>query len=122
MPLPDPEATGPTRRTFTRDEKLQYLQQADACQPGELSAFLRKNGLYTSHLTDWRRILATEGSEGLHNKKSGPKTQTPTQKDLERLEAENRRLQEKLRQAELIIDIQKKIAALFPDPKNNEKT
>lgn len=105
-----------TRRRFTQEYKERILAEADSCvQPGELGALLRREGLYSSNLTRWRRQQA----EGDLAAKRGRKTK-PNKKDaqeLARLERENQRLAEQLRQAELIIEVQKKVSEIIANKK-----
>jgi len=101
------------RRTFSAAEKLRLLREAERCPKGELGALLRREGLYASQLTTWRR----ERDRGLTPKKRGPKVDEQAQR-LAQLERENTRLQAKLGQAELIIDAQKKLLQVLglPEP------
>lgn len=108
------------RRTFSSGYKRRILREAEQCQHGELGALLRREGLYSSHLSDWRR---QEEVGELSGKKRGRKAkQTADEKQTAKLEQENRRLREKLRHAELIIEAQKKIAALLGNIDENEDT
>ncbi len=102
----------PVRRRFTAAYKLRVLQAAEQCPPGELGALLRREGLYSSHLTTWRRQREAGQLAGLAPKKRGPKPD-PQADELARLRRENERLQTRLQQAEAIIDAQKKLAQLF---------
>jgi transposase len=110
-PVPDPQvATKATRRQFTSEFKLQVLREADQCGPGELGALLRRHGLYSSHLSVWRR----ERDLGAHDRLSKKRGRKPAERNplsprLAELKRENRRLQGKLKRAELIIDIQKNV-------------
>ena len=107
---PDPEVTPRARRrTFSAAYKAQILAEADACtERGQIGALLRREGLYSSHLSNWRR--QREANE-LQGKKRGRKPALgPKEAEIARLEQENARLQEKLEQAELIIAAQKKLA------------
>lgn len=111
-----PEAEVPAkakRRRFTAAYKLKILEAADAAAPGELGALLRREGLYSSHLSAWRQARR-EGALGALSKKRGRKRKrTAAQVRMAKLEAENRRLQERLRQAEMVIDVQKKVSQLL---------
>jgi transposase len=100
------------RRRFSAEYKRRILQEASACAPGEIGALLRREGLYSSHLTHWRREQATGELAGLTAKKRGPKVDAQAN-ELARLQRENERLQVKLQQAEAIISAQKKLAELF---------
>jgi transposase-like protein len=101
------------RRTFTAAEKLRILREAERCPQGELGALLRREGIYSSHLTTWRR----ERERGLTPQKRGPKVDEQAER-LAQLERENARLQAKLGKAELIIDAQKKLLQVLglPEP------
>jgi transposase len=100
------------RRRFSAEYKLRILQEADGCSNGEIGALLRREGLYSSHLTTWRRKREAGQLMELGPKKRGPKPD-PQAEEMKRLRHENERLQVRLRQAEAIIDAQKKIAQLF---------
>jgi transposase-like protein len=114
---PDPEVLArPSRRLFTAQYKLKIVQEADACaQPGDVAALLRREGLYSSHLTDWRRLRDKGALQALAHNKRGPKTPVgdPWRLRAEQLEKENQGLLARLRQAEAIIDVQKKLSALL---------
>lgn len=116
---PDPEVPEQAkRRRFTAKYKLRILREADACtEKGQLGRLLRREGLYSSHLTTWRRQQEEGSLKGLAPKKRGRKpNQNRKSKREAQLESENRRLRKKLEQAEAIIDIQKKVAALLGNP------
>jgi len=117
---PDPEVTAKaSRRRFSERYKLEVLRQADACAgPGELGALLRREGLYSSHLTTWRRQRDAGALQGLKAKKRGPKppADSPLIKENKRLLKETHILQRKLQRAELIIDIQKKVSEALGIP------
>ena len=112
-PPPDPEVTARhKRRRFTTQYKLEILRKADACtRPGQLGALLRKEGLYSSLLTTWRR----QREQGLTPKKRGRKAQAVDPKT-KRLEHENRVLQRRLKKAEAIIEFQKKVHEILGIP------
>lgn len=125
--VPDPEvAAKPARRRFTADYKRSMVEQADACQDtGAVGALLRREGLYSSHLSTWRRQARQGELAGLTPKKRGRKvTVSPLVEENRKLVAANARLQKRLENAELIIDVQKKLAALLgrpiPDTKIDE--
>lgn len=117
QPAPDPEvAERPRRRVFSAEEKLRILRAADACPPGELGALLRREGLYSSYLTEWRRQREAGELGALTPKKRGAKPKrTALEVENERLRRENERLADKLRKAELIIGAQKKVAQIFEE-------
>jgi transposase-like protein len=114
-PAPDPEVSGqPRHRTFSAAYKARILEEADHCtEPGQISALLRREGLYSSHLVDWRRKRASGGLDALQPKRPGRPVQTDERRELTRLQTELARVQEKLRRAELIIEVQKKVAELL---------
>jgi transposase-like protein len=85
----------------------------EACQgSGEIGALVRREGLYSSNLTSWRRQRESGELDGLSAHKRGPKVD-PQAAELARLKRENERLQERLRKAELIIEVQKKVSQLL---------
>ena len=108
--VPDPEvAPRARRRIFPTAYKLRILAQADRCaEPGEIGTLLRSEGLYSSHLTTWRRQRAN----GELGKRRG-RPSDPSAKELSRLKAENVRLAARLERAEAIIEVQKKLCTLF---------
>lgn len=110
-PAPDPEVKPKkaTRRRFSAQYKLRILAQTDAMLPGELGAFLRREGIYSSSLSSWRKQRESGQLVGLEPKKRGVKAKTPEAKRLAELEADNARLQRRLDQAELVIGVQKKL-------------
>lgn len=109
---PDTEVKGKARRrNFSVSYKVKILNEADACANGrEVGALLRREGLYHSHLSDWRKQRDQGALEGLKPKKRGRKRkpEDPSAKKLKQLEAENRKLKKKLERAELMLDVQKK--------------
>ena len=120
---PDPEVVADAkRRTFTAEYKLRILAELDsvAAQPGAVGALLRREGLYSSHLSTWRRERQAGILKGLTPLKRGPKSKrNPLQEDNQKLRRENQRLTEELRKAAIVIDVQKKVGALlgWPLPK-----
>ena len=122
---PDPEvepvkAKKRKRRTFTAQYKLKIVQEADRCtEPGEVGALLRREGLYSSQLTNWRRAR-DQGQLAALNRKRGrkPDPDADLRYELEKMRKENERLKKRLDKAETIIDVQKKLCtALGLDPK-----
>lgn len=107
---PDPEvAPKAKRRRFSAKYKLRILTEADRCtEQGQIGALLRREGLYSSHLTTWRR----QREQGVLGQKRGRKPD-PQAAELRRLEQENERLRLRLARAEHIIDVQKKLAQLL---------
>jgi len=118
---PGPEVVEkPVRRRFTAEYKRAILKEADRCSAGETGALLRREGLYSSHLTSWRRQREGGELEALSPKKRGRKAkpQSPLAKENERQKRQIEALGRRLAQAELIIEVQKKIAGLLGIPLN----
>ena len=124
----DPEVSEKAiRRKYPGEYKLRILQEAESCiQPGELGALLRREGLYSSNLTTWRRQKEQGMLEALSPKKRGRKAlrKNPLALKVIQLERENQKLRQKLHQAETIIEVQKKISEILqiPIPKDEEKS
>ena len=120
-PTPDPEVPERAkRRHFSAQEKLRILEEAEACRaPGEVGALLRREGLYSSQLTAWRRARR-EGSLQALAKPRGPqgRRRDPVARENERLRQENARLQRRLEQAQAILEIQKKASEILGIPLN----
>lgn len=117
------------RRTYTAEYKLKILREADEAvasgEPGSLGALLRREGLYSSHLVTWRQQREAGELAALTPKKRGrPTTRNPLAEEVEKLRREKASLEEKLRKAEIVIDVQKKVAALLgetlPDPEETK--
>jgi transposase len=107
------------RRSFSAQTKLRVLAETDgAADVGGIGAILRREGLYSSTLTDWRRQRDSGALGGLTPAKRGPKTaaRNPLAVELAQAKRENARLGRRLQQAEAIIEIQKKVAALLGIP------
>ena len=117
---PDPEVVAKAkRRTYTAEYKQRILEEADAAAAtrGALGALLRREGLYFSLLTTWRRERARGIREVLTSQRRGPKSKrNPFEEENQKLHRQVGQLTEKLRKAEIIIDVQKKIAALLGNP------
>jgi transposase-like protein len=114
--MPNPEVVEKAqRRIYTAEYKLRILQETDACSEGQIGAILRREGLYSSHLTTWRRQRQAGQLAALTDNKRGrkPTLENPLSAEVERLRRENERLSQRLQQAELIIDIQKKASAIL---------
>lgn len=118
--LPDPEVVARAkRRTFTAEYKQRILQEADsvAATPGGIGALLRREGLYSSHLVSWRRERRAGMLEALKPRKRGPRSErNPLEEENQKLRRQNARLTEDLRKANIIIEVQKKVAALLGNP------
>ena len=103
------------RRTFTKEYKLRILERADRCAgSGEVGRLLRGEGLYSSHLTAWRKQRRAGTLKAL-GRKRGPKTsqKTAEQREVDKLRRENARLRRKLDHAEKIIGVQKKLSEVL---------
>jgi transposase len=117
---PDSEVVAkPKRRTYTAEYKQRILMEAEAAAaiPGGVGALLRHEGLYSSLLTYWKRERADGIREALTPRKRGPKSKrNPMEEENQKLRRQNARLAEDLRKAHIIIDVQKKVAALLGNP------
>ena len=115
--MPDPEVAAlPKRRQFSAAYKRRIVREAGACRaPGEVGALLRQEGLYSSHLTHWRRELEADEQAALAPKRRGPKPDLAKAESrrVEVLEREITRLQQKLGRAEQIIEAQKKLCEIL---------
>jgi transposase-like protein len=113
----DPEVKPATpRRRFSAKEKLRILEEADACtEPGEIGALVRREGIYASYLSRWRKAREQGQLDGLSAKKRGPKRTADRELTEENaaLRREIERLQTRLEQAETIIEVQKKLSQLL---------
>lgn len=112
----DSEVEVAKRRRFTAEYKRQILAEADACtETGEVGALLRRHGLYSSHLTDWRRQRDEGTLAALAPKKRGRKAtaKNPLVSEVARLQQENKRLLARAERAERLVELQKKVAELF---------
>lgn len=117
--VPTAELTGtPKRRNFTAAYKLRILDETDqAADTGRVSRILRREGLYSSALTDWRRARAAGTLGALQPRPRGPQKApaNPLQVELAKANREVAALRRRLDQAEAIIAIQKKVAALLDE-------
>jgi transposase-like protein len=113
----DPEVLAQAvRRRFSAQYKLKILAELDNCKnSGEVGALLRREGLYSSHLTKWRRQREEGALSRLEPQKRGRKQPevNPLTREVARLQKENERLQARLKQAETIIEVQKKVSQLL---------
>lgn len=112
---PDPEVRPkPTRRRFfTAQQKLKILEETDRLPEGELGAYLRRKGLYSSALSRWRRAREKGLLAAMTPKKRGAPPKPPEARREAELEQEVKRLQKRLERAEKVIEVQKKMADLF---------
>ena len=119
MTAPNPEvAATPRRRHFAAAEKLRIVKEADNCsESGQIAALLRREGIYSSNLHEWRKARDQGALANLSHKR-GPKSarRDPVAKENARLQKENARLKRRLEQAETIIEVQKKIAGILGLP------
>jgi transposase len=118
-PRPDPEVVAQAkRRRFTAEYKQRILADADRAKgSGGVGALLRREGLYSSLLTTWRRERDAVVLQALAPQKRGPKSKRdPVGEENQQLRRETLQLKEALRKAEIVIDIQKKVAALLGRP------
>jgi transposase len=118
---PDPEVLPRAeRRQYTAQYKLRILEEVERCtERGQIGALLRREGLYSSHLSKWRRQRAEGLLQALSPQKRGRKAQEVGVEELARLQRENERLRARLGQAEMIIDVQKKLSRLLGLPVEN---
>lgn len=114
-PAPDPEVVAKAqRRKFTAEYKLKIVEEADrATDSGAVGALLRREGLYSSHLVEWRRLREAGALSALSKKRGRKPTRDPLAEEIVKLKAELARVNMKLQQAEMIIDVQKKVSALL---------
>lgn len=114
---PDSEVVAkPTRRRFTAEYRLRILEEADGCSgPGEVGQLLRREGLYSSHLSNWRKARREGALRGLRSKKRGakPKANNPLEPKVRELEAKVSRLEKELHKAHTILDVQEKVSGLL---------
>ncbi len=116
-PAPNPEvAAKPRRRRFTAEYRLRILEEAERCtKSGEVGQLLRREGLYSSHLTAWRKARHDGALRGLASKRRGakPKARNPLEPKVRELESKVARLEKELHQAHTILDVQEKVAGLL---------
>ena len=111
------------RRRFTAEYKRRIVREADRCTtPGAIGALLRREGLYSSHLTTWRAARDRGELEGLAPKKRGPKTPPPDPRDKKIAEQEREigKWRKRAERAEALVEVQKKVAALLGNPFDGE--
>jgi transposase len=114
--VPDPEVVQKAkRRRFSAAYKLRVLREVEqeCTERGQIGALLRREGLYSSHLSKWRRQRDRGQLAGLAGQKRGRKPQDPTAAELTALQRENERLRAQLAQAEIIMEVQKKLSQLL---------
>ena len=116
---PDPEVVAQAkRRSFTAEYKHRIVSEAERAKgSGQIGALLRREGLYSSTLTAWRRERQAVVRQALSPHKRGPKSKRdPIQEEVQKLQKENARLTEQLRKAAIVIDVQKKVGTLLGWP------
>ena len=112
-PRPDPEVPERARRrTFTAKYKLKMLEAYDRAPAGEKGAVLRREGLYSSHIVEWRRARDVGALAGLTQPRGRPKRDRQQERITE-LEREKRRLEQDLAKARFVVDVQSKLSALL---------
>ena len=119
---PDPEVPERARRrTFTAKYKLEMLAAYEAAEPGEKGAILRREGLYSSHLVEWRRARDAGALAGLARPRGRP---APDARDAQiaRLHKEKARLEQELAKARFVVDVQAKLQALLETLCESEDT
>lgn len=113
MQRPDPEVPERARRrTFTAKYKLEVLAAYDAAPDGEKGAVLRREGLYSSHITEWRKARDAGALAGLATPR-GRKRRDPAAEQIARLQAEKQRLEQELAKTRFVVDVQAKLHALL---------
>jgi len=112
---PNPEVLPKAeRRQYSAEYKSRILKEADACREiGQIGALLRREGLYSSHLTTWRRQRERGELEGLSGQVRGPKGGNGQEKEMVQLRRENEQLRQRLERAEIVIEVQKKLSQLL---------
>ncbi len=114
---PDPEVVAkPKRRRFSAEYRLRVLEEAERCrEPGDVGRLLRREGLYSSHLTAWRKARRKGSLRGLASNKRGakPAMRNPLDAKVRELEAKVVRLEKELHTAHTILDVQGKVAGLL---------
>ena len=116
MMAPDPEVSSASgRRRFSGTYKARIVRKADACtKSGEIGALLRREGVYSSYLTKWRKVYLEGAEAALADDKRGRKaTKNPLGSEVEKLRRELERTEKKLKQAEMIIDFQRNLCEIL---------
>jgi len=123
--VPNPEVPErASRRSYTAEYKRLILKEAEVCkEQGQVGALLRREGLYFSNLTAWRHQVERGTLDALSSKKRGPKARKPdpSVRRITEQEKEIQKLRVRLRKAELIIEVQKKIAEIFQLPRDQKE-
>lgn len=120
---PSPELEKRTRRRFSTEYKLRIIAEADQCAHGELGVLLRREGLYSSQLQQWRKELQDNDSQALNKTQPGPAPRkTPEQRRIEQLEKEKSQLQRKLQMTEDCVELQKKALSMLDQSNSGSDT
>ena len=121
---PNPEVREkPERRRFSASYKARIVREADACmEKGQIGALLRREGLYSSHLTEWRKQYSQGALAALKDDKRGRPKANPLQEENKKLQRRVAQLEHRLQQAETIIEVQKKIAAILGSPPTSRES
>lgn len=125
---PDPEVESDaamerrTRRRFTAGDKQRLLEESDRLAHGEVGAWLRRNGLYATQLSMWRKQLEAEGVAGLTPKAPGRKPTDAVVREVERLRRENAKLLRRAEIAEQLVELQKKLSQLVEDAQHGSSS
>lgn len=118
--LPDAQLEKRTRRRFSGAEKQRLLAEFAQVGHGGKGAWLRRQGLYAAQMSTWRRELHEHGVQGLEPQTSGRKPATAQDRELAALKRENAQLAKRVRLAEALVDLQKKVLALV-EPDESER-
>jgi transposase len=112
--VPDPELVGrPRRRRFSAEYKLRIVREAEACtRPGEIGALLRREGLYSSLLTEWRRARDAGALEALERPR-GRRAENPLEVENAELRRRAERAEAELARAQRVIEVQGNVSALL---------
>ena len=122
VPPPVEVQSRATRRGFTAEYKLRIIAEADACRaPGEVGALLRREGIYSSHLSSWRERHRKGALTALSDVHRGPKAPSAESRENERLRKELARSNRRLKRAELLLEIQKKVSEVLGIPLNRKR-
>lgn len=120
---PAPELEKRTRRRFSTDYKLRIIAEANQCAHGELGVLLRREGLYSSQLQQWRRELENNDGQALNKTQPGPAPRkTPEQRRIEQLEKEKAKLERKLQMTEDCVELQKKALSMLDQSTSGSDT
>lgn len=113
--VPDPEVTPKktARRKFSAKQKLTILAEIDGLERGQVGAYLRRKGLYSSTVSSWRKQRDQGALDAMTSKKRGAKPKSAEARQLEQLKREHAKLQRELEKANIIIDVQKKLCSLY---------